>query len=102
MEINTCEQYVLSRLASAEEELEKTRGDLASVLETVKSIFYVVADPDGNFSIQIRTESFVPPVESDSPEERARYDARVAFVRDILWDGTVISAPPASPEGTRA
>lgn len=95
MEINTCEQYVLSRLSTVEEELAKLRSDYAATIKTLREIFYVDIDPSGAMSINLQDGAFVPLDENDADAARA-IETRTTLLKDLFWNG--IYAPSHDAE----
>lgn len=86
MEINTCEQYVLSRLSTVEEELAKLRSDYAMTIKTLREIFYVDVDPSGAMSINLQDGAFAPPDENDADAIKA-LETRTTLLKDLFWNG---------------
>ena len=97
MEITTCEQYVLSRLSSLEEELAKLRSDYAMTIKTLREIFYVDVTPSGAMSINLQDGAFTPPDENDTDAIKA-LETRTTLLKDLFWNGIYAPTPDDDTE----
>ena len=86
MEITTCEQYVLSRLSSLEEELANLRADYSATISTLRDIFYVSVEPSGAMSINLYDSAFAVP-EEDNAEALKALETRTNLLKNLFWNG---------------